>query len=107
MLPRHSPPPQTVHDGLHRWRRDGTLKWPHDALLEHAREKAGRHREPSAAIIDSQTARTTGAGGPGRGFDAGKKTFGRKRHLLWTPRASPCWPTSTLPACMTRPVPGG
>ena len=54
----------------------------HDALREHTREKEGRHREPSVAIIDSQTARTTGAGGPDRGFDAGKTTFGRKRHLL-------------------------
>lgn len=82
MLPRHFPPWQTVHSQLTRWRPDGTLKRLHDALREHAREKAGRDREPSAAIIDSQTARATGAGGPGRGFDAGKKTFGRKRHLL-------------------------
>jgi putative transposase len=82
MLPRHFPPWQTVHSQLTRWRRDGTLKRLHDALREHAREAAGREREPSAAIIDSQTARATGAGGPGRGFDAGKKTFGRKRHLL-------------------------
>lgn len=82
MLPRHFPPWQTVHSQLHRWRRDGTLKRLHDALREHAREREGRQREPSAAVIDSQTARTTGAGGPGRGFDAGKKTFGRKRHLL-------------------------
>ena len=82
MLPRHFPPWQTVHSQLHRWRRDGTLKRMHDALREDAREKAGRQREPSVAIVDSQTARTTGAGGPERGFDAGKKTFGRKRHLL-------------------------
>jgi hypothetical protein len=54
----------------------------HDALRDRARQKAGRHREPSAAVIVSQTSRATGAGGPGRGFDAGKKTFGRKRHLL-------------------------
>ena len=82
MLPRHFPPWQTVHSQLHRWRRDGTLKRMHDALRDRARQKAGRHREPSAAVIDPQTSRATGAGGPGRGFDAGKKTFGRKRHLL-------------------------
>ena len=82
MLPRHFPPWQTVHSQLHRWRRDGTLKRMHDALRDRARQKAGRDREPSAAVIDSQTSRATGAGGPGRGFDAGKKTFGRKRHLL-------------------------
>ena len=33
-------------------------------------------------MVDSQTARTTGTGGPDRGFDAAKKTFGRKRHIL-------------------------
>ncbi len=54
----------------------------HDALRERARQKSGRDREPSAAVIDSQTSRATGVGGPERGFDAGKKTFGRKRHLL-------------------------
>jgi transposase len=82
MLPRHFPPWQTIHSQLTRWRKDGTLKRLHDRLREHAREKAGRSREASAAVIDSQTTRATGAGGPERGFDAGKKTFGRKRHLL-------------------------
>ena len=81
MLPRHFPPWQAVHSQPHRWRRGGGLARMHDAPREHAREKEGRHREPSAAIIASQTARTTGAGGPARGFDAGKKTLGRKRHL--------------------------
>jgi putative transposase len=72
----------TVHSQLTRWRKDGTLRRMHDRLREQAREKDGRDREPFAAVIDSQTARTTGAGGPDRGFDAAKKTFGRKRHIL-------------------------
>ena len=46
-----------------------------------AREQAGREGSPTTAIIDSQSVRTTEAGGP-RGFDAGKKVDGRKRHLL-------------------------
>jgi putative transposase len=82
MLPRHFPPWPMVHSQLTRWRKDGTLRRMHDRLREHAREKGGRHREPSAAVINSQTARTTGGGGPDRGFDAAKRTFGRKRHIL-------------------------
>jgi putative transposase len=50
--------------------------------MDGAGAKAGRSREASAEVIDCQTARATGPGGPERGFDAGKKTFGRKRHLL-------------------------
>jgi hypothetical protein len=46
---------------------DGTLKRMHDALRDRARQKAGRHREPSAAVIDSQTSRARGAGGPDAG----------------------------------------
>jgi len=82
MLPRHVPPWPTVHSQLTRWRKDGTLKRMHDRLREHAREQEGRDREPSAAVVDAQTARAAGAGGPERGFDAGKKAFGRKRHIL-------------------------
>ncbi len=65
-----------------RWRRDGTLRRAHDRLRALAREAEGRNAEPSAAITDSQTARSTGAGGPDRGYDPAKRTTGRKRHLL-------------------------
>jgi putative transposase len=63
------------------WRRAGVRQQIHDTLREQVRKAAGRERNPSAAILDSQSIRTREAGGV-RGFDGGKKIRGRKRHLL-------------------------
>src|SRR3954451_1648861 len=81
LLPREFPPRSTVHGYFRRLWRDGIWSTVQATLLMAAREQAGREASPSAAIIDSQSVKTSEAGGP-PGLDAGKNVNGRKRHLL-------------------------
>ena len=82
MLPQDFPKWQLVYFYFSQWKRNGTLEQMQLNLVEKVRGKAGRKPEPTVGIIDAQSVKTTLVAGEARGFDAGKKVKGRKRHIV-------------------------
>ena len=81
LLTSDFPPWSTVYRRFAAWRDDGVFERINHVLVMADRERVGREAGPSAAIIDSQSVKTTEAGGA-CGYNAGKKVKGRKRHAL-------------------------
>lgn len=81
MLPHDLPPWEIVYYYFSRWRGDGTWERLNRELRIEVRVSEGRDPEPSAAILDSQSVKTSETSGV-RGFDAGKNVNGIKRHML-------------------------
>jgi len=75
-LPHDLPPYGTVFDYFQRWRREGVWDRVLDTLRMQVRTKEGRDAQPSAAVIDSQSIKTSAVRGPEKGYDAGKKNLG-------------------------------
>ncbi|HEY0525272.1 MAG TPA: IS5 family transposase [Stellaceae bacterium] len=81
LLPREFPPCRTVYRWFAAWRDTGLFEQMNHNLVMADRERSGREASPTAAVMDSQSVKTTESGGP-RGYDAAKKVTGRKRHAL-------------------------
>ena len=79
-MPHDLPNGKTVYHYFRHWKLDGTWEQAMTALRKEVRRAIGREEEPSAAIIDSQSIKTSAVRGSERGFDAGKKSHAPAGH---------------------------
>ena len=101
-LPADFPPWSTVYNHFATWEKAGLTQQVLDDLRDRVRVAEGRATEPSAAIIDSQSVKAAATvGATSRGYDAGKKINGRKRHIAVDSWACCCSSWSPPPACRT------
>ncbi len=82
MLPHDFPKWQLVYYYFSKWKENGTIEVLQEHLVESRRKRASKNEEPTAAIIDAQSVRSTAVSSHSTGFDAAKRTKGRKRHIV-------------------------
>jgi transposase len=80
MLPKDLPPWQAVYKTFRRWTAKGLFEKMYDELRKLWRSREHRPPDPTQAVLDSQSVKGSPQGGP-KGYDAGKKIMGRKRHI--------------------------
>lgn len=82
MLPGDFAPWKSVYYYFSKWKREGLWEIIHESLVEQVRVKQGRKEEPTVGIIDAQSVKNTLISSENKGFDAGKKIKGIKRHII-------------------------
>lgn len=82
MLPGDFPKWTIVYYYFSVWKKNETLEQIHESLVEKIRKKHGKNEEPSVGIIDAQSVKSTLVSSQDKGFDAGKKIKGIKRHII-------------------------
>jgi putative transposase len=82
MLPGDFPNWPIVYYYFSRWKKNGLWEEVHESLVEKIRKREGRDEEPTVGIIDAQSVKNTLVSSEDKGFDAGKKIKGIKRHIM-------------------------